>query len=141
MILNSWSISLLVSYYCYCIKIIDSLKGWLNINVNEFYIYIFSLSLSSICYYFVMKFVISNIHRLAISIARVAKLRLASRMLIHFKLHYQGAWPPLIYCLEDLVSSHEKYEHFNHFCRLIADYLFIGRKTLVWWLYCKLLLF
>ena len=29
--------------------------------------------------------------------ARVAKLRLASRMLIHFKLDYQGAWPPLLY--------------------------------------------
>ena len=30
-------------------------------------------------------------------ITRVAKLRIASRMLIHFKLDYQGAWPPLIY--------------------------------------------
>ena len=28
---------------------------------------------------------------------RVAKLRLASRMLIHFKLDYQGACPPLLY--------------------------------------------
>ena len=27
----------------------------------------------------------------------MAKLRLASRMLIHFKSDYQGAWPPLIY--------------------------------------------
>ena len=27
----------------------------------------------------------------------MAKLRLASRMLIHFKLDYQEAWPPLIY--------------------------------------------
>ena len=34
-----------------------------------------------------------------LSIARVAKLRLASRMLIHFKLGYQGAWPPLVYSL------------------------------------------
>ena len=31
------------------------------------------------------------------TISRVAKLRLASHMLIHFKLDYQGAWPPLYY--------------------------------------------
>ena len=35
-------------------------------------------------------------------ITRVAKLRLASRMLIHFKLGYQGAWPPLIYKKADI---------------------------------------
>ena len=32
-------------------------------------------------------------------ISRVAKLLLASRMLIHYKLDYQGAWPPLLYMM------------------------------------------
>ena len=29
----------------------------------------------------------------------MAKLRLANRMLIHFKLDYQGAWPPQLYII------------------------------------------
>ena len=38
-------------------------------------------------------------------IARVAKLRLASRMLIHFKLDYQEALPPHVYSLSEWTCS------------------------------------
>ena len=64
-------------------------------------------------YLFIIKiylFIFENYY----NIPRVAKLRLASHMLIHFKLDYQGAWPPLLYIIIIFVYNIHKIHIYIH---------------------------